>query len=250
MKKLTPVFITLLLFGACKKGQTPAPAPASVPVTFTSTTYQTLGANDDTGKPLYLTTKDVVSSGMMSYISTTLPETKDLRKTHPELLSNTAIADIKMTQKSDIAITFVYQGTGVSDAIAFYTYPTNSPPASAADIKTITYIFPLAGYGTTLQPGDKVKIGTFDAGTSVGFVLMQNGWNPTTKTTNNNAVHFCSNDALNPETDPGLKKHAVLINYAPENKVLIGFEDLDRSTPQCDHDFNDVVVYATVTPAK
>lgn len=249
MKKLTPLFIALLMLSACKKTQTAPSPPSSVPVKFTATTYQTLGANDDSGKPLYLTTKDVVSSNLLSFISTTLPERADLRKTHPELLSNSAIADIKMTQKSDVYITYAYNGTGLSDAIAFYTYPTNSQPASAADIKTITYIFPNAGYGTTLQPGDKVKIGTFDVGTSIGFVLLQNAWNFTTKTINTDSPHFCTNDVLNPETDPNLKKHAVLINYAPENKVLIGFEDLDRSTPQCDHDFNDVVVYATVTPA-
>ena len=32
------------------------------------------------------------------------------------------------------------------------------------------------------------------------------------------------------------------------NKVLIAFEDLDRTTPVCDHDFNDLMIYATVTP--
>ena len=83
-------------------------------------------------------------------------------------------------------------------------------------------------------------------GTSIGFVLMQSAWSITTGTLDNNVVHFCSNDVLNPEVDPNLKKHAVLINYAPENKVLIGFEDIDRTEPKCDNDFNDVVVYATV----
>lgn len=63
-----------------------------------------------------------------------------------------------------------------------------------------------------------------------------------------NAVHFCSNDILNPEVDPNLKKHAVLINFSAENKVLIGFEDRDRTLPNCDHDFNDLLVYCTVTP--
>jgi hypothetical protein len=43
-----------------------------------------------------------------------------------------------------------------------------------------------------------------------------------------------------------LKKHAVLINYASESKVIIGFEDLDRTKADCDHDFNDAVLYATL----
>ena len=65
---------------------------------------------------------------------------------------------------------------------------------------------------------------------------------------NNKVVHFCSNDVLNPEVDPNLKKHAVLINYAAENKVLIGFENTNRTNSKCDHDFNDIVIYTTVTP--
>ncbi|WP_299287435.1 DUF4114 domain-containing protein [uncultured Mucilaginibacter sp.] len=243
MKKLTPLFIALLMLGACKK-TTVAP---SVPVKFTSTSYTTLGTYDAAGEPSYLTTKDVVSANLVSYLSSTLPEHTDLRNSHPELLSSSASVDIKITQKSNVAITFVSQGTGISDALGFYTYPTNNPPASAADIKTITYIFPSVGLNTPLQPGDKVNIGSFEAGTSIGFVLMQNGWSPTSKSVVNDAVHFCSNPVLNPEVDPNLKKHAVLINYTPENKVLIGFEDLDRTDPRCDNDFNDVVVYATIT---
>jgi hypothetical protein len=78
--------------------------------------------------------------------------------------------------------------------------------------------------------------------------LLQKAWDTTTNILSNKVVHFCSNDVLNPEVDPNLKKHAVLINYPPENKVLIGFEDLDRTSQYCDHDFNDLVVYCTVTP--
>ncbi|MGI4021120.1 MAG: DUF4114 domain-containing protein [Janthinobacterium lividum] len=248
MKKLSPFLIALLMVGACKKSQT---LPTTVPVEFTSTTYQTLGNYDDAGKPLYLATSDVISSTLLSYISTTLPDGKDLRKTNPELFTTKAIADITMTQKSDVSITYVSTGpgTGYTDAIAFYTYPTNNPPASATDIKTITYIFPNAGNASALQPGNKVKIGTFNVGTSIGFVLLQNAWSGVTKTINTNVPHFCSNDVLNPEVNPLLRKHAVLINYTPESKVLIGFEDTDRTISSTDHDFNDVVIYASVTPS-
>jgi len=109
-------------------------------------------------------------------------------------------------------------------------------------------VFPNSGALTPLHRGDKVKIGRFEAGTSLGFVLLQKSWDTTTNVLSNKVVHFCSNDVLNPEVDPSLRKHAVLINYPPENKVLIGFEDLDRTSPYCDHDFNDLVVYCTVIP--
>ncbi len=234
----------VFLLSSCEKKE----ESLTVPVKFTETTYQPLGTFDDFGKPTYLTTPDAISSSMLSYIANTLPERTDMRTSHPELLNTTAIGDIDISQQSDVFITFVSQGSGVPNTLAFYTYPTSKPPVTAKDIKEIKYIFPNAGQGTTLQAGDKVKIGKFQAGNSVGFVLLSNCWSPVSKQFNNEVVHFCSNDVLNPEVNPNLKKHAVLINYTQENKVIIGFEDLDRTRSDCDHDFNDVMVYATVTP--
>ena len=247
MKKFTPLFIIVVILGmaACKKDKTP---PVTVPVTFPSTTYQTLGTYDSTGRPNYLLPPDVISPNMQTLINNTLVEKADLRVSHPELLATTAIADLIITQPSDVFVTFVSQITTSANALAFYTYNTSTPPKSSTDIKTITYFFPSAGTGTKLKAGDKVKIGRFEAGTSIGFVLLKSAWDPVGKTLNNKVIHFCSNDVLNPEVDPNLKKHAVLINDPSESKVLIGFENTDRTTPTCDHDFNDIVIYATVTP--
>jgi hypothetical protein len=233
-------FITLLTIGACKKD------PVTKPVKFTSTNYETLSSFDNTGKPDNLL-KDTISGSMLEFIDTTLPDGMSLPKSHPQLFSNSAIADIAITQTSNVYITFVTQDGIQKNSIAFYTYPTKEPPTSAKDIQLITYVFPNAGNLTPLQAGDKVNLGSFNAGTSLGFVLMQDAWNSTTSKLNNDAVHFCSNDALNPEIDPNLKKHAVLISYAPENKILVGFEDSDRTEKGCDNDFNDVVFYCTVT---
>lgn len=243
LKNFIPLFIVLFTFFACKK------EVLTEEVHFTTTTYQTLGTFDSNGKPDYLLPKDPISNNLMSFVNNTLPEGSDLRKTNPELLTTKAIADIAITKTSDVYLTFIRHGAGNTNAMAFYTYPTGNSPKSAKDIVTITYAFPNAGYATPLQAGDKVKIGRFDAGTSIGFVILQNGWNLTTKKLNNEVVHFCSNDILNPEVDPNLKKHAVLINYSAEEKVLIGFEDTNRTDPRCDNDFNDVLFYATVTPA-
>lgn len=235
------IIFFVVSFSACKKD------PVTKPVKFPATKYETIGYGFD-GKPNYLL-KDTISPDLLSFIKTTLPNGKNLTVSHPELFANTAIADIAITRPSDVFITFVAQDGANKNSIAYYSYPTNNPPTSAKDILLITYVFPSAGHQTPLLAGDKVKIGKFEAGTSIGFVLMQNAWNSTTRTLNNDAVHFLSNDALNPEVDPMLKKHAVLIKYAPDGKILIGFEDTDRTNPQCDNDFNDVIVYGTVVGA-
>ena len=249
MKRILPLSLLILILFSCKKDKPVAPA-VTVPVKFTSTTYKTLSPFDATGKPDVMETPDVVSGGLLNFLHTMLPEHVNLETTHPELLASTALADIIVTQPTELHVTFVSQGAAYANAIAFYTYPINNPPASAADIKVITYIFPNAGFNTPLQAGDKVDIGSFDAGTSVGFVLMKDAWDPSIQNLNTDVIHYCSDDVLNPEVDPKLKKHVVLLNYTPESKTLIGFEDVDRTYVNCDNDFNDVVFYITKTTPK
>lgn len=236
------IFIIILLINSCKKD------PVTQPVNFTSTTYQDLAPYSALGLPENLL-KDTISDSMLSFIDDILPDGKNEAIAHPEWFTSAAIADIKITQPSEVYLTFVSGNAANSNSIAFYTYPTNQIPASASDIKLITYVYPNAGRLTPLSPGDKSDLGKFDVGTTIGLVLMQNAWDTTTHTLNNNAVHFCTTDALNPEVNPDLKRHAVLINYAPENKLIIGFEDTNRTSPLCDNDFNDVVLYFTVTPS-
>ncbi len=241
--KYISLLLVVFLFAACKKDTVP---PVTIPVEFPGTSYQFLGTFDSLGKPDYLLPREVISSDLLSYINSTLVNAVDLNVSHPELLNNPAIADIVITQPSDVFITFIQQGAGQANALGFYTYTTNHSPATARDIKVITYVFPSIGAHTPLKSGDKVKIGRFEPGTSIGFVLLRSAWEAQSGTLNNKVVHFCSNDALNPEVDPKLKKHAVLINYPPENRILVGFEDTDRTAANCDNDFNDVEFYCTI----
>ena len=228
----------LLSASSCKK-------PAKEPVSFASTTYDFLSAYDASGTPVGML-KDTISPSLLAFINTTLPDGQNLTKSHPELFTSTANNDIVITQHCDVFITFVSEGTAASNAIAFYSYPTNLPPESSKDIAKITYVFPSAGDLTALKAGDKMKIGTFEAGTSIGFVVMYGAWDMSSGKLNNNVIHYCSDDILNPEVDPNLRKHMVFIDYSPEKKTLVGFEDTNRSSPYCDNDFNDVVFYATV----
>jgi hypothetical protein len=238
-KKYTSVCLLFLVLLSCKKKEV---------VDSPSTSYQSLGTYDSSGKPNYLLDRDNIPAALLEFVKDTFPNNQDLRITNPQLLTTAAQAELAITQASDVFITFVTQAGNATNTLAFYTYPTNQPPTSTKDIKVITYIFPHAGGKTPLQAGDKVKIGRFNAGTSVGFILIQRGWDTAAQTINNKWVHFYTHDALNPEADPALKRHAVQINYIAGNKVIIGFEDVDRTQPSCDHDFNDVVFFYTVSP--
>ena len=237
---LSFLFFIFFAFYGCKKNKNDAK--------FQTTTYQNLGSFDASGEPGYLATKDTISPALMTYVNSILQNGQNLTKSHPELFTSSTIGDIAVTQASDVFVTFVSQDGGYTNSLAFYTYPTSQPIKSDKDIQVITYIFPNSGIHTPLKPGDKVRLGRFNPGTSIGFVILQQGWDTLTHTLTNKVTHFCTNDILNPEDDAKLKRHAVLIPYTPENKTLIGFEDLLRTNPICDNDFNDVIFYCSLKP--
>jgi len=241
--------VILLGFIACKKPIQKLPQEPFTPPSFKATQYTFLGSYDTLGRPLdYLLKPDSLSIELLNFIKSALPEGEDIRKSNPSLISSNS--DLKIQQKSEVFITFVAEGAGQLNTLGYYTYTTSSPPQNASDLKEVKYIFPnasLTGWGGGgLVPGDKIKIGNFDSGISIGFVLIQNGWDKISKKVNPKGFHFCSNEIVNPENDPALKKHTVLINYHKENKIFIGFEDAMRTEPSCDHDFNDLVIYATI----
>ena len=200
---------------------------------------------------------DVINPDLIKSITSILPEQKSLMKSvkGSSYLNSNATSDIVVTQQSDVYATFVYEGAGYHNALGYYSYPTNNPPVTVADIKKITLLFPNCKYtgdGGGLVAGNKVKIGNFPAGTTIGFVLYAAGWNSYASVNINVRAYF-SDAYLNVETVDTLQKHSILINYLDpatnKNLYLVGFEDYNRQSSGCDQDFNDVMFYATSNPA-
>ncbi|MBC7913553.1 MAG: DUF4114 domain-containing protein, partial [Pyrinomonadaceae bacterium] len=218
---------------------------------FANTNFQFMGSFSSAGRPVsYLEpVKGVVSANLLTYLAESLPDNKDVRVHHPAYLTDNATEHLNLTKTADVWVTFVSEGGNHANAIGYYTYPTGNPPNMASKIPTVRYIFPNCGgvgSGGAMQSGDRVKLGTFGQNTSIGFVLIQNGWRPNQNTVDSSYPKFYSDSPFNPENTAALKTHTVLLNYAPENLFIIGFEDLVRTGG--DHDFNDVVLYANTVP--
>lgn len=201
------------------------------------------------GVPKYLlATNDVISASLLSHVNASLPESKRLTETHSEYLADKATSNLNITEKSDVWVTFVAEGAGYLNTLAYYTYKTGKEPKKASDIDNATIILPNSsanGSGGGLKAGNKVKLGVFEAGTSIGFILIADAW--TGKGINTENTKYYSDADLNPEKKADKRKHTVLL-YDDVNKVtLVGFEDLDREGSS-DDDFNDLVIYASSNP--
>ncbi|TKK66691.1 LruC domain-containing protein [Ilyomonas limi] len=220
----------------------------------TSTKYDYI-PYDVNGRPTNLVSpSDIISSTLLSYINTSLPEAKPVPTYHPDYLNAGAVNDINIVKKADVWVTFVSEGAGYYNTLGYYTYPTNDPPATQADIDSIHIILPnasLSGSGGAMRSGDKVYLGRFNPGISVGFVLLQDAWNANNRKINTNAVKFFTHDNLNTtETNSSMTRHAVLL-YDDVNKLfLTGFEDQTRTGDGSDNDFNDLIFYTTSNPVE
>ncbi len=232
----------------------------------TNTAFTYLGTADKLGRPNYLeATGDIISADFLKAVNYSLPESRNL-STSPNglaMLNSNATTGIELKVKTEVFVTFVSSITANKNSLGFYKYATNNPPTSLADIKEITFVFPnskLAGSGNAgggnLKSGDKVKIGTIGADTTIGFVLYANGWDSKAAGVNVNTAStaFFTDSYLNPEPDSKLKKHSVLLDYfdATQNKdfFVVGFDDSRRDAAWCDHDFNDCLYYVSTTEVK
>ncbi|NJM78576.1 MAG: DUF4114 domain-containing protein [Flavobacterium sp.] len=215
----------------------------------TAQNFQFLGPYTSNGTPLYFATSDVVTQATLDLVSSSLPENYPVPVYNPQYITSGYDTDLIIDNLADVWVTFVSEGAGYKNVLGFYTYDLNNPPATAPTASDITIIFPnvsAAGSGGSLVAGNKVKIGTFPAGTGIGWVLLANGWNGSQVT--NGQWRLFSNPSFNPEADPNLRNHNVLLNDPDNERIILGFEDIRRDNAGCDNDFNDAIFYVTANP--
>lgn len=214
-------------------------------------TLQTLGSWNSNGVPSYLEpVNDNISSSFLLDITSSLPEGGNpLPVSHPEYIQTNRPTTLYVKELADVWVTFVHEGAGYKNTLGFYTFNAQSPPTSSSQITNPTIIFPNVSYsgsGGGLVSGNKVKIGTFPAGTSIGFFLLSNAYSGTTVGSGQYPLFSHSN--LNPETNTSINRHIVLLDDSKSNNILLSVEDVRRDNAGCDNDFNDAVFTVSSNP--
>lgn len=207
-----------------------------------------MGEYNYLGVPSYLTAdRDQLSNDFLQRINASLPENRRLPDSHPDYLADGNEADVIIKEDADVWVTFVHEGAGYVNTLAYYVYDQDNPPQTIDDIEQITAIFPNASFlysGGGLRSGDKVYLGQFESGQAIGWVLFANGWNYNGIRTT--SPRF-SDYRFNLESDEDKKKHMVLLFDEETEVLLMGFEDMDREAGS-DDDFNDAIFYVSANP--
>lgn len=213
-------------------------------------TFSYLGTYSNTGRPNYLVSpNDVVSQEVLEVINASLPENQPVPTYHPEYLDNDLVSTVNLVEDAEVWVTFVHEGAGYRNALGYYTYPTETPPATVDDIESLKIVFPNTSYqgsGGSLVTGNKVYLGSFTAGTSVGWFLVPDGWNSTTKLVDVKPDIKFADKNLNTFTQAQYRQHMALLYDQSLQKLILGIEGIDR--PGGDNDFNDAIFYVSASP--
>lgn len=210
--------------------------------------YSFLGSYTSDGTPLYLEEPDEISYETLQIIDDALPESYPVPTYNPQYITSGYDTHIVLEDTADVWVTFVAEGAGYRNVLGFYTYDSDDPSPTKPNKEDITIVFPnvsARGSGGGLVSGDKVKIGRFEPGTSIGWVLLANGWKGQVTP---GLWQLYSGIAYNPEADEDLRYHNVLLNDPDNERIILGFEDIRRDYASCDQDFNDAIFYITASP--
>lgn len=203
------------------------------------------------GLPHYLEPEgDDLSQQFLDDVDASLPEDKPVPQNNPQYLTTGNELDVIVNDTSDVWVTFVAEGAGYRNALGYYVFDTDNPPATASEIDSVFIVLPNTSFaysGGELYSGDKVKLGTFPPGKTISWVLFQNAWRGTGVDVN--ATKYYSRIDFNTsESNPNMRQHTVQLADLDNQLLLNGFEDLPRSTGQSDEDFNDLIFYVSANP--
>lgn len=180
---------------------------------------------------------------LLTDFNVALPAGQNALRNHSEYFENEN-KEVVLTEAANVSVSFVSEGAGYRNAFGYYTYNVSNPPTSVEDIKSsMRIIFANAsaeGDGGTLKEGDRVNIGSFEAGTVIGYFVIANGWNGTEVTEGLDTFYTI------PALNRGHKQQSIMMYSDGCGSLLTSFEDVHIT--KGDKDFNDIVVKTTIDP--
>ncbi len=177
---------------------------------------------------------------LMDKISKLFPESKDARKQHEDLFSETAQLNILVTKETPVYVSFIDEGASWKNTFGYYTYQENNPPQCIDDIEK-HIVFPNVSKvkeGGGLDFGDRVQLGdsSFPAGTVIGFYIVARGWK-NGLTVDGSYTHYT--DRI---FNINQAQQSTLFLSSDCDDIVLTFEDVKVDLNSCDHDFNDIIL--------
>lgn len=201
------------------------------------------------GKPASITNV-LIEDALLKDINNSVFKYSREKSSDQAYLDSLEVGTLQIENASDIWVTFIHETAGFSNSFGYYTYKTSEGRPAVITDQDITLMFPNASYEIgdkgALNTGDSVFIGNFEAGISLGFVVIANGWYAGTGSNPIGRVResghqglYYSENALNPEVEADARQHAAIVYHEGEEVFILGMEDNKHTAT--DYNFNDLI---------
>lgn len=150
------------------------------------------------------------------------------------LFSDTVQKQVELIKDSEVYVTYLAEGAGYRNSVAWYSYSVFSPPTAGSQLE-LHVLFPDVS-SDILTSGSRLKLqdDPFPSGTIIGFVLIINGWQ--------GKVDF---DKMKLYTDqafnPNKRQQHILFEEKTCGELVLAFEDNISLSDTSDADFNDII---------
>lgn len=179
---------------------------------------------------------DPLSQDLLGDIARVFPERQSPVAGDADFTDNEDPNMMVQLDHSEVFVTFVSEGAGLNNALAYFTYPNGQPPTTPPALTQSNILFPAT---EGLAPGTRVSLGTFLAGTRIGLVLVAGAGSTTAPDLSK--PKYYSLPGLNPDGSHFISKY-----HRAEQRRVVGAEDLPLASS--DLDYNDALVIVRSTP--
>jgi hypothetical protein len=169
---------------------------------------------------------------LYSRILELFPENVEI--TQSALFSDTAQKRVELIKDSEVYVTYLAEGAGYRNSVAWYSYSVFSPPTAGSQLE-LHALFPDVS-SDILTPGNRLKLQDepFPKGTVIGFVLIINGWQG-----------YVDYDKQKLYTDYNLnankRQQHILFMEKTCGELVLAFEDNISLSDTADADYNDII---------
>lgn len=150
------------------------------------------------------------------------------------LFSDSAQKRVELIRDSQVYVTYLAEGAGYRNSVAWYSYHKDSPPTAGSQLD-LHVLFPDVS-SDILTPGNRLQLQAdpFPSGTVIGFVLIINGWQ--------GRVDF---DKMKLYTDyqfnANKRQQHILFMEKTCGELVLAFEDNISQSDTADADYNDII---------
>ena len=170
-----------------------------------------------------------ITAEELAAINAAFPEGSGL---NPDFIAAANNPNLHLYQQATVTFTFLGEGAGFKNTVGYFLFDDNG---NILDMRTIFSNASAIGAGGSLEIGDSVVLGVFDAGTNLGFWLRADGYN------NPSGKVYYTLEGLNPDQ----KRHYALWMDNANQQAVYGVEDLWNLG---DGDYNDLLYSVSADP--